>query len=161
MKDAPASLFLPLNRRQLLLAAGAGWCVYTAPLRALEGSTLESALRSYSGDAAVKEGRVKFEIAPLVENGNAVPVKIEVDSPMTAEDYVRRIALFTDKNPQPEVVVFHLGPRAGRAQIATRIRLATSQVVVAIAELSDGSYAISRAYVIVTIAACIEDLAGT
>ena len=160
MNNDPASLIPPLNRRQLLLAAGAGLLVYTAPLRALERPTLESALRSYTGDAVVKEGRMKFEIPPLAENGNAVPVKIEVHSPMTAEDYVRCIALFTEKNPQPEVVVFHLGPRAGRAQIATRIRLATSQVVVAIAELSDGSFAISRATVIVTIASCIEDLAG-
>jgi sulfur-oxidizing protein SoxY len=120
--------------------------------------TLEAAIRSFTRNAQVKEGRLKFEIAPLVENGNAVPVRIEVDSPMTAEDHVRRIAMITEKNPQPDVAVFHLGPRAGKAQVATRIRLATSQVVVALAELSDGGYAISRANVVVTIAACIEDL---
>ena len=154
------SLALPFTRRQLLLAAGAGWCVYSAPLWALERATLDAAVRAYTGSAAVTEGRVKFEIAPLVENGNTVPVKIQVDSPMTAGDYVRRIALFTEKNPQPEVAVFHLGPRAGRAQVASRIRLATSQVVVAIAQFSDGSFALSRANVIVTIAACIEDLSG-
>ena len=120
--------------------------------------TLAAAIRSFTGDAPVTEGRMKFEIAPLVENGNAVPVKIEVDSPMTAESHVRRIAMLTEKNPQPDVAVFHLGPRAGRARVATRIRLATSQVVVALAELSDGGFAISRANVVVTIAACIEDL---
>jgi sulfur-oxidizing protein SoxY len=120
--------------------------------------TLDAAIRSFTGGAPVKEGRMKFEIAPLVENGNAVPVKIEVDSPMTAEAHVRRIAMLTEKNPQPDVAVFHLGPRAGRAQVSTRIRLATSQVVVALAELSDGSFAISRTNVVVTIAACIEDL---
>jgi sulfur-oxidizing protein SoxY len=120
--------------------------------------TLAAAIRSFTGDAPVKEGRVKFDIAPLVENGNAVPVRIEVDSPMTAEDHVRRIAMITEKNPQPDVAVFHFGPRAGRAQVATRIRLATSQVVVALAELSDGSFAISQTNVVVTIAACIEDL---
>jgi sulfur-oxidizing protein SoxY len=120
--------------------------------------SLAAAIRSFTGDAPVTEGRVKFEIAPLVENGNAVPVKIEVDSPMTAEAHVRRIAMITEKNPQPDVAVFHLGPRAGRAQVSTRIRLATSQVVVALAELSDGSFAISRTNVVVTIAACIEDL---
>lgn len=119
---------------------------------------LDAVIRSFTGGAPVTEGRVKFDIAPLVENGNAVPVKIEVDSPMTAESHVRRIALFTEKNPQPDVAVFHLGPSAGRAQVATRIRLATSQVVIALAELSDGSFAINRANVVVTIAACIEDL---
>jgi sulfur-oxidizing protein SoxY len=124
----------------------------------LERPTLAAAIRSFTGDAPVTEGRVKLEIAPLVENGNAVPVKIEVDSPMTAEAHVRRIAMLTEKNPQPDVAVFHLGPRAGRPQVATRIRLATSQVVVALAELSDGSFAIGRANVVVTIAACIEDL---
>lgn len=127
-------------------------------LDTLNRPTLTAAIRSVTGDAPVAEGRVKFEIAPLVENGNAVPVKIEVDSPMTAEAHVRRIVLLTEKNPQPDVAVFHLGPRAGKAQVATRIRLATSQIVVALAELSDGSFAISRANVIVTIAACIEDL---
>lgn len=154
-----SSVFQGLNRRQLLLAGAAGMAVIAVPLPTLAmRPTLDEAIRSFTAGAAVKEGGVKFEIAPLVENGNAVPVKIEVDSPMTAENHVRRIAMFTEKNPQPEVAVFHLGPRAGRAQISTRIRLATSQVVVALAELSDGSFASSRANVIVTIAACIEDL---
>jgi sulfur-oxidizing protein SoxY len=147
-----------LNRRQLLLAGAAGVFAFVLPVRALERPTLAAAIRSITGDAPVTEGRVKFDIAPLVENGNAVPVKIEVDSPMTAESHVRRIAMLTEKNPQPDVAIFHLGPRAGRAQVATRIRLATSQIVVALAEMSDGSFAISRANVVVTIAACIEDL---
>jgi sulfur-oxidizing protein SoxY len=146
------------DRRQLLLAGTAGLFAFAVPLRAMERPTLAAAIRSFTGKAPVAEGRVKFEIAPLVENGNAVPVKVEVDSPMTAEAHVRRIALLTEKNPQPDVAVFHLGPRAGRAQVSTRIRLATSQVVVALAELSDGTFAISRANIVVTIAACIEDL---
>lgn len=147
-----------LDRRELLLAGAAGVFAFVLPVRAMERPTLASAIQSFTGNAPVTEGRVKFDIAPLVENGNAVPVKIEVDSPMTAEAHVRRIAMFTEKNPQADVAVFHLGPRAGKAQVATRIRLATSQIVVAVAELSDGSFAISRANVIVTIAACIEDL---
>jgi sulfur-oxidizing protein SoxY len=101
---------------------------------------------------------VKFEISPLVENGNAVPVSIDVESPMTAADHVRRIALFNEKNPQADIAIFHLGARAGRARVATRIRLATSQVVVAAAEMSDGSFWMSKASVIVTLAACIEDV---
>jgi sulfur-oxidizing protein SoxY len=120
--------------------------------------TLDEAIRSFTGGAVVREGRVKFEISPLVENGNAVPVTVEVDSPMTAADHVRRIALFNEKNPQADIVVFHLGPRSGRARVATRIRLAASQTVVALAETSDGAFWSAKANVIVTLAACIEDI---
>lgn len=120
--------------------------------------TLDEAIRSFTSGAAVREGRVKFEISPLVENGNAVPVSIEVDSPMTATDHVRRIAIFNEKNPQADVVVIHLSPRAGRARVSTRIRLATSQTVVALAETSDGAFWSAKASVIVTLAACIEDV---
>ena len=120
--------------------------------------TLDEAIRSFTGGAAVREGRVKFEISPLVENGNAVPVSVEVDSPMTPTDHVRRIALFNEKNPQADIVVFHLSPRSGRARVATRIRLAASQTVVALAETSDGAFWSAQAKVIVTLAACIEDI---
>jgi sulfur-oxidizing protein SoxY len=120
--------------------------------------TLDEAIRSFTGGAALREGRVKFEISPLVENGNAVPVSIEVDSPMTDADHVRRIALFNEKNPQADIVVFQLGPRSGRARVSTRIRLATSQTVVALAETSDGAFWSAKANVIVTLAACIEDI---
>jgi sulfur-oxidizing protein SoxY len=124
----------------------------------IDRPTLDEAIRAFTGGAEVREGRVKFEISPLVENGNAVPVSVEVDSPMTAADHVRRIALFNEKNPQADVVVFHLGPRSGRARVATRIRLAASQTVVALAETSDGAFWSAKANVIVTLAACIEDI---
>lgn len=120
--------------------------------------TLDEAIRSFTGGGQVREGRVKFEISPLVENGNAVPVTVEVDSPMTADNHVRRIALFNEKNPQADVAVFHLSPRSGRARVSTRIRLASSQTVVALAETSDGSFWSSKASVVVTLAACIEDV---
>jgi sulfur-oxidizing protein SoxY len=147
-----------LDRRAVLLAGAASLVALTFPVRVHARPTLDEAIRSFTGSAAVQEGRVKFEISALVENGNAVPVGIEVESPMTAADHVRRIALFNEKNPQADIAVFHLSPRAGRARIATRIRLATSQVVVALAEMSDGSFWISKASVIVTLAACIEDV---
>ena len=75
---------------------------------------------------------------------------------MLPEDHVRRIAVFNEKNPQPHVATFHLGPRAGRAEVATRIRLADSQRVVAVAEMSDGTYWSDSADVVVTLAACLE-----
>ena len=77
---------------------------------------------------------------PLVENGNTVPMTVSVDSPMTAGDYVKSIHVFNEKNPQPNVGNFYLGPRAGRAQVSTRIRLADTQKVMAIAQMSDGSF---------------------
>lgn len=125
---------------------------------ALDRPTLDEAIRTFTGGAEVRSERVQLEIPPLVENGNAVGVTINVDSPMTASDYVRRIALLNEKNPQADVAVFHLSPRTGRARVSTRIRLAASQVVVAIAETSDGKFWSNRASVIVTLAACIEDI---
>lgn len=147
-----------IARREFLAAGVSSVIVLTVPLRALARPSLDEAVRTFTGGAEVHEGRVRLEVPPLVENGNAVGVTINVESPMTATDNVRRIALFNEKNPQADIGVFHLSPRAGRARIATRIRLATSQTVVAIAELSDGSFWSSRANVVVTLAACIEDL---
>jgi sulfur-oxidizing protein SoxY len=151
-------LLRPLGRRQLLKAGMAGLLVLSLPRRALARPSLEEAIRGFTGGAEVLDGRVRLELPPLVENGNAVGITVSVESPMTVEDHVRRIGVFNEKNPEANVVVFHLGPRSGRAEVSTRIRLATSQAVVAVAEMSDGSFWASRASAIVTLAACIEDL---
>src|SRR5215510_15530610 len=100
---------------------------------------------------------VKIDLPPLIENGNAVPLTVSVDSPMTEAEHVRAVHVFTEKNPQPYVVTFHLGPRAGRARVSTRMRLADSQNVVAICQLSDGSLWSDSAAIVVTLAACLED----
>ena len=92
----------------------------------------------------------------MVENGNAVPLVINVESPMTAADHVKTIAVFNERNPQREVINVALGPRAGRARIGTRVRLATSQRLVAIAQMSDGSFWSGGVDVIVTLAGCVE-----
>ena len=99
---------------------------------------------------------MSIDLPELVENGNAVPVTIEAASPMTATDHVRVLALFTERNPSPEVAVFRLGPRAGLARVTTRIRLATSGRVVALAQMSDGSWWQREVDVLVTLAACVE-----
>lgn len=148
------------SRRGFLAAGAAGLLVLALPARAAKRPALDEAVRAFTGGAAPRAGRIELEIPPLVENGNAVGVTVRVDSPMNADDHVRRIALFNEKNPQADVAVFHLGPRAGRAQIATRIRLAASQTVVAVAQMNDGSFWSSQANVIVTLAACVEDLSG-
>jgi sulfur-oxidizing protein SoxY len=95
-------------------------------------------------------------VAQLVDNGNSVPLTVRVDSPMTATDHVTAIAIFNERNPQTEVATFTLGARAGKAEVSTRIRMATSQKLTAVARLSDGTFWSSTAGVIVTLAACIE-----
>jgi sulfur-oxidizing protein SoxY len=152
------SLSFPVRRRQVLAAGIAGLVVFTLPRQAFARPSLEEAINTFTGGAEVLDRRVRLDLPPLVENGNAVGITVTAESPMTAADHVRRIGVFNEKNPEANVVVFHLGPRSGRAEVSTRIRLATSQVVVAVAEMSDGSFWSSRASAIVTLAACIEDL---
>ncbi|RWE60476.1 SoxY-related AACIE arm protein [Mesorhizobium sp.] len=146
------------GRRQFLRAGMTGLLVISLPRWAVARPSLEDTIRTFTGGADALDGRVRLDLPPLVENGNAVGITVAAESPMTADDHVRRIAVFNEKNPEANVAVFHLGPRTGRATVSTRIRLATSQVVVAVAEMSDGSYWSSRASAIVTLAACIEDL---
>lgn len=117
---------------------------------------LAAIIRDHTGGPAITPGKVALDIAPLVENGNAVPVAIAVDVPIDDASYVRQIALFNERNPQADVFVAELGPRAGRAQVATRIRLATSQKLVALAQLSDGTWWSDEVSVVVTLAACVE-----
>lgn len=117
---------------------------------------MAAAIQAYTGGAPVQDGRVEIHIAELVENGNTVPVTLRMASPMTADDHVRSLALFTERNPQPEVAVFHLSRHNGRAEVHTRIRLATSQQLVALATTSDGRCWRRRVEVLVTLAACIE-----
>ena len=114
------------------------------------------AIAGYTGGATPRAGKVKLEVAELVDNGNAAPVTVTVDSPMTAADHVTGIAIFNQKNPLPEVAKFAFGPRAGKAQVSTRIRLATSQTLTAVARMSDGSFWSTSVDVVVTLAACIE-----
>ncbi|MGA8002436.1 MAG: SoxY-related AACIE arm protein, partial [Pseudolabrys sp.] len=121
-------------------------------------ASMASAIRQVTGEAVVQPGKVQLDVPPLVENGNTVSLTVSVTSPMTAADYVKSIHIFNEKNPQPNVVAFHLGPRAGRAQVSTRIRLADTQTVIAIARMSDDSLWSAKADVIVTLAACVEDL---
>jgi len=148
----------PLATRRTVLTAigGAGLALAVRPAQATP-ETMKSAIRQVLGEAAVKPGRIKIALPPLVENGNTVAMAVSVDSPMTANDHVRAIHVFTEKNPQPNIISAKLGPRAGKAEIQTRVRLADTQTVVAICEMSDGSFWSDTADVIVTLGACLED----
>lgn len=151
------------TRRDFLSLAGSAAVAGAVPivtLRRLEATpaTLNSAIRNVVGEAQVQAGKVKIDIPPLVENGNTVPMTISVASPMTESDYVKSIHIFNEKNPLPNIGNFYIGPWAGRAQISTRIRLADSQKVVAIARLADDTFWSASANVIVTLAACTEEV---
>ena len=151
------------TRRQFIGLAGGAAVIGAVPivtLRRAEATpaTLAAAIRSVVGTAEVQTGKVKLEVPPLVENGNTVPMTVSVASPMTSDDHVRSIHVFNEKNPQPNIGNFYLGPRAGRAQISARIRLADSQKIVAIARLSDGTFWSASADVVVTLAACTEEV---
>jgi len=124
---------------------------------AATSETMRAAVSQVVGEAPVRKGRVKLELPPIVENGNSVLCTVSVQSPMTATDYVKAIHIFNEKNPLPDVIGVRLGLRAGRAAFSTRIRLADSQTVTAIAELSDGTCWSDDVDVIVTLAACIEE----
>ena len=119
---------------------------------------LAAAIKEVTGDAPLREGKVTLDVPPLVENGNTVPLTVSVESPMTSDYYVKAIHVFNEKNPQPHVFNAWLSPANGRAVVATRIKLADAQKVVAIAETSKGEFFSASADVIVTLAACLEDI---
>jgi len=151
------------TRRRFLALTGGAAVLGVVPVVAASPAEatpamMAAAMRDVTGAAVVRSGKVKLEVPPLVENGNTVPMTVSVTSPMTAEDHVQSIHVFVEKNPQPNAGNFVLGPRAGRAQISTRIRLADSQKIVAIAKMSDGSFWSASADVVVTLAACTEEV---
>jgi len=147
----------PNRHRRLALRAGGALAAFALIRPALaEAPDLRAAIATYTGGREVKPGRVTLDIARLIDNGNAVPLTVRVDSPMTAADHVRAIAVFNERNPERDVARFTLTEHSGRAAVATRIRLATSQQLLAIATMSDGSLWSGAIDVVVTLAACIE-----
>lgn len=148
------------TRREALIGGGAlALSLALRPATALATpETMAAAVAEFTKGLAVKPGRVTIDIPPLVENGNSVPMTVSVESPMTELDHVNAIAIFAEKNPLPNVAQFNLTPRSGKASVSTRIRLGDSQVLLVIAQLSDGSFWSQKAELIVTLPACVEVL---
>jgi len=144
---------MPVARRPIVIAGFGSLLLRPA---AATPESMQAAIAAFCAGVKPVDDGITLDIAPLIDNGNAVPVTLRVQSQMTATDHVRQIALFNEKNPNPDVAVFHLGPRCGRAVVSTRVRLATSQQLVALAKMNDGSVRQQRVDVIVTLAACIE-----
>jgi sulfur-oxidizing protein SoxY len=116
----------------------------------------DEAIQKITGNAKIQEGRVTLTIPPLIENGNLVVLKVSVVSPMTASDYVKAIHVIAEGNPLPNIFTAYLTPRSGAANITTRVRLADSQRVWAIAQMSNGSFWQGSAETLVTLSACTE-----
>ena len=147
----------PLDRRSFLAGAALVSILPMGSARATP-EAMAAAIKEVVGGATIREGKVKLDLPPLVENGNTVPLTVSVESPMTPADHIKAIHVFNEKNPQPHVFDARLGPRNGKAVVATRIKLGDSQKIIAIAETSTGQFWSASADVIVTLAACIEDI---
>jgi sulfur-oxidizing protein SoxY len=149
------------TRREFLVLAGGlagGFALsVTAGDACATPETMQEAIRKLVGNATIRPGRVRLDLPPLIDNGNAVPMTVTVESPMTATDHVKAIHVVTEKNPLPNVVSLYLGPRAGHARVSTRVRLADTQTVTAIAELSDGTFWSDSVPVVVVLSACLEE----
>ena len=134
-----AATALMLSHRPALAASGNGW---------------EEALKKIVGDQSPMEGGLTLELPEIAENGNTVPFSISVDSPMTDDDYVKAVHVLSTGNPQPYIATFHFTPDSGKAAVSSRMRLAATQDVVSVAELSNGKFLIARKEVKVTIGGC-------
>lgn len=147
-----------MQRRELIRCGlGVGAYLWLGPARG-QSAELEAAIRQFTGGAPVLPGRVTLDISPIVDNGNTVPMTVSVQSPMSERDHVTDLAVFNERNPRREVIQVTFTPLNGRAWLASRIRLATSQDVVAIARMNDGGFWSHRISVNVAISACLEEV---
>ncbi len=120
-------------------------------------STIDPLVRSFTGGRDVLPGKVTLVLPKVADNGNSVPVTVKVESPMSAAEHVRSVHLISEKNPVRDMASFYFGPHLARAEFTSRLRLNGSQRVVAIAQLSDGSFWSDMAQIEVREAACTEE----
>ena len=145
-----------LDRRALLSYGAGAVLIAASPLRShADAADLERARRDLFGTRPVTEGRVSLKLPPIAENGYSVPLSVEVESPMTDQDYVKRVAILSPRNPLPLISQFHFSPGSGRAKIDARIRMSGTQSIQAIAEMSDGTLWSGSRETVVTLAACV------
>jgi sulfur-oxidizing protein SoxY len=147
-----------LTRRDLIAGAAAASAMpMLGPPAWAAPEDMEREIKNLVGAAQVRIGRVKVEMPDLTENGNSTSLSVIVESPMTAANHVRAVHIFSEKNPVAYIARLGIGPRAGRAKVGTSIRVADSQRITAIAEMSDGSFWSGSAHTEVTTPACIDD----
>jgi len=146
---------LMFNRRQAL-AVGTGMAAALGGLMspALAKNDSEELIQKFTGGKTPTEGKIKLDLPEIAENGNTVPMTVSVESPMTEQSYVSEVLVVTDGNPRAGVVTFHFTPQSGVAEANTRIRLAQTQNVIAVAKMNDGSLFTTSKQVKVTIGGC-------
>lgn len=146
-----------MRRRQFLTVPAAAVALPRATAaQSASAESYEAALEAILAGRTPRDDGITIDMPPLSENGNAVDIAIKVESPTTLADHVTAIHILAEKNPHPRVATFRLTPRAGRAEVATRIRLATTQTVLVLAETSQGSVHRAGREVIVILGACLE-----
>ena len=145
-----------VGRRRVMAGLGVGVLVAALGphLAVAKPQDVEKAMRKLIGEKKPKQGRVKVELPQIAENGNTVPIKVSVSGPMTEADYVKVVHVFADGNPRPDVASFHFTPRSGKAFVSTRMRMAKTQNIIAVAETSKGDVFIGKQSVKVTIGGC-------
>ena len=144
------------TRRTFMIGSSAAVLTLVATPAIATPETMAAAIRDAIGDTSIEEGKVNVTLPDLTENGNSVALSVEVDCAMTEEDHVQSIHIFSEKNPLPDIATFYLNAQSGRARVTTRIRLADSQSIVAVATMSDGTLWRGSAKSIVTLAACVN-----
>ena len=144
------------SRRDLLkLALGSSIAVFAlSTLASAAPETVAAEIKKMFGDKKLLDGKIKLDLPTIAENGLVVPLGFEVESPMTDKDYVKAIHFFAEGNPNPLVASFMFTPLSPKAAAAIRIRLATTQNIVAVAEMSNGEVYTARKEVKVTIGGC-------
>ena len=147
-----------LDRREFVIGVGAAGaavvlCGATGAV-AQELPSFDEVFKKVVGDKTPEEKGVRLELPEIAENGNTVPFSVAVDSPMTEQDHVRAIHVLSTGNPQPVVATFRFTPASGKASVSSRMRLAKTQEIVTVAELSTGKFVVGRKLVKVTIGGC-------
>jgi sulfur-oxidizing protein SoxY len=150
-----------MKRRKFLRATGTILAAAALPAVAQQRfqptQDIAPLLAKLTKGVAAEPGGIDIELPRIAENGNSVPMRVTVKSPMTPEDHVTAIYLVSERNPRPLMATFHLGPQSGRAEILTRVRLAGTQKVTVLAELSNKRFRIAQTEVLVTSAACLDE----
>ncbi len=147
-----------LSRRTMLRLGAASMSMLLIPrVAAATEDEMNEAISGMFGDRVITEGRVNVDLPPIAENGFSVPIDISVDSPMTEDDYVKQIVVFSPRNPLPVLAQYHLTPMSGRADVSARIRLGGTQSIRVIAEMNDGTLWSGAKQTLVTLAACVID----
>jgi sulfur-oxidizing protein SoxY len=143
------------RRETLALAAIASLAAFLAPKMAMADEPAVAAeIKKLYGDKKFDSGKIKLDVPEIAENGLVVPVNVEVESPMTEQDYVKAVHVFADGNPLPDVVSYRFTPACGKAAASTRVRLAQTENLICIAEMSNGNLYMAKANVKVTIGGC-------